>query len=111
MVRSFLLMIFAAICVAVLFVPLVVIQSMRFVVMRKSLKDLWFTIAIGLDQLGGSIIYAEPDWTVSSCTGFYAMNGNKYALVFEKFINLLFGKGHCRKSYFSEVSVNAKELK
>ena len=111
MVRSFLLMIFAAVCVAVLFAPLIIIQSMRFVVMRKPLKDLWFTIAIGLDQLGGSIIYAEPDWTVSSCTGFYAMKGNKYALVFERFIDLLFGKGHCRASYKRELVFNKEDLR
>lgn len=104
-------MMFAAICVAVLFLPLVVIQSIRFLALRKSLKDLWFTVAIGLDQLGGSVIYVEPDWTVSSCTGYYAMKGNKYALAFEKFVNLLFGKGHCRASYERECKLNKEMLR
>ena len=100
--RAFILMIIAAVLMLLLGLPLLLCQAIRHLIMRKPLPDLWWTTAIGLDQLGGSILYGEPDWTVSSRTYFLRLSGNVYAKWFERFINLLFGKDHCKKSYDKE---------
>ena len=102
MMRNFLLMIVALVLVIVFFLPSLLLQTLRHLVMNKSLGDLWFAVAIGLDQLGGSIIYLEPDWTVSSRTYYLRTKGNIYAAWSERFINFFFGKDHCESSYNNE---------
>ncbi len=100
--RAFILMLVAAVLMAVLGLPLLIGQAVRHLMMRKPLAELWWATAIGLDQLGGSILYGEPDWTVSSRTYWLRARGNRYAAWFERFINLFFGRGHCRNSYNHE---------
>lgn len=101
-IKNFGLMMFALI-VIVLAAPIALaVQIIRMVVMRESLAKLFFAVAIGLDQLGGSIIYLEPDWTVSSRTYFLRVSGNKYAAVFENVINNIFGDKHCENSFNKE---------
>lgn len=80
-------------------------------------RYLW-TVLIGLDQLGGSILYNEPDWTISSRTYHYAhidpsiTDLDRYlARLFESFIDLLFGRGHCMNSYNHEYELHKRELR
>jgi len=105
--RAFALMLIAALIMLVLGLPLLLGQAVRYLIMRKPLSDLWWATAIGLDQLGGSILYGEPDWTVSSRTYWLARKGkgkvNRYAFYFEQFINFFFGKNHCENSYKTEI--------
>jgi len=100
--RSFALMLIAATLIALLFLPLLIGQTVRFFIMREPLTKLWWAVAIGLDQLGGSILYGEPDWTISSRTYWLRNNGNRYAAWFERFINVFFGGNHCQESYQKE---------
>lgn len=103
---NFALMLVAIVIMVVMALPLLIAQIIRHLFMHKPLSDLWWTTAIGLDQLGGSILYGEPDWTVSSRTYWLRVNGNKYAAWFERFVNFLFGKNHCENSYNNEFGNN-----
>jgi len=60
-VRAFALMLLAVVLMAVLGLPLLAGQTVRHLIMRKPLSELWWATAIGLDQLGGSILYGELD--------------------------------------------------
>jgi len=102
MVKAFGLML-VAVVIIVIAAPLVfVLQALRHLIMRKPLGKLFWNVAIGLDQLGGSIIYLEPDWTVSSRTCWLRAKGNVYAMYFERFIDFFFGLNHCAESCKNE---------
>lgn len=73
-------------------------------------SDYMFSIAIGLDQLGGSLLYGKPDWTVSSYTHFLAINGSRGAYRFRSFIDFFFGENHCRDSYLREIALHREEI-
>lgn len=67
--------------------------------------------SIGLDQAGGSILYGQENFTVSSFTYFLcAKKHNPYACWFMKFINFFFGKDHCKNSYYWEVEKDQKDV-
>jgi len=65
-------------------------------------SDYAMTAAIGFDQAGGSILYNEDSFTVSTYTYYLCKFKHKYCR-FRKFIDLLFGKGHCERSYYHEI--------
>jgi hypothetical protein len=66
-------------------------------------SDYFRIVAIdGLDQLGATILYKVRDLTVSSYTFVLCKSGK--LCWFEKFIDFLFGKKHCRKSSENELS-------
>ena len=71
-------------------------------------QNYWFQVAIGIDQLGGSILYNEEDWTISSYTHYLCVKYDKYCW-FRNFIDFWFGKGHCAKSYKHEKQKIIKE--
>lgn len=99
---------FAVVCVAA---PIVFLgQLIRIPLMKKSLREYFFNIAIGFDQLGGAFLYNDPDWTVSSKTYLLWCRGVRPAYYFAKFIDLLFGKDHCKKSFEWETSVSKEKL-
>ncbi len=104
MVRNFILMIIALILV-ILFSPIVFIIN---VILRENKSKYFKSIAIGLDQLGGSILYSQPDWTVSSWTYYRCKNGYKFCCWFMKFIDFIFGKEHCKKSFYKEINLSKK---
>jgi len=102
--KVFYLMLLAFV-LAVLLVPIAFIfQIFRSLYRGEPLSDLFWSTAIGLDQLGGSVLYKEPDWTVSSRTYWLSMQGAKNATRFMKIINFFFGKDHCKTSYIKEFS-------
>jgi hypothetical protein len=55
-------------------------------------------MAIAIDQCGNAALGGSEDETISSRTGRHAIAGKRWALMLERFIDLLFGKGHCRES-------------
>ena len=67
--------------------------------------------SIGLDQAGGSILYGQENFTVSSFTYFLcAKKHNPYACWFMKFIDFFFGKNHCKNSYYWEVEKDQNDV-
>lgn len=110
MIRSFLLMLLALIVMALVTLPLIVINLMRKLYRGENIQAYFHTIAIGFDQAGGSILYGQEDWTVSSWTYILSRRGNKSAKWFMLFIDLFFGKEHCHNSYLLE-AMNQGEVK
>lgn len=99
MIRPFFLMIVALMIVGLLSVPAIVVNLLRKVYRSEHIGEYFHTIAVGFDQAGGSILYGQEDWTVSSWTYVLHTRGNKNATAFMRFIDLLFGKNHCKESY------------
>jgi len=71
-------------------------------------KNYLLQVAIGIDQLGGSILYNEEDYTVSSYT-FMLCKYHKKGCWFMDFINFFFGKGHCERAFNHEQEKIKKE--
>ena len=88
-----------ALVLVVVFSPIVFLVR---VLASEDLAYYFYAIAVGLDQLGGSILYEQPDWTVSSWTYYLCSKGNKCACWFMKFIDFIFGKEHCKKAFLDE---------
>lgn len=95
-------MLIALIVITIVTLPVIVLNVIRKAYRRESIHDYFFIIAIGFDQAGGSILYGQEDWTVSSWTYILFRRGNKSAKWFMIFINFIFGKNHCEKSYLWE---------
>jgi len=95
--RDFALMLIAMVLIFVFALPVLVISS----VFRKNRKKYWRSVAIGFDQVGGSLLYGTEDWTISSWTYHKCIRYGKLCW-FEKFINFIFGDGHCERSYKKE---------
>jgi hypothetical protein len=95
-------MLIAMASVMMLAIPILILNVLRKIYRKENLSKYWLTVAIGFDQLGGSILYGEENWTVSSWTYLLSTNGNKYALRFMRFIDLLFGQNHCLQSFLNE---------
>ena len=73
------------------------------IIFTKDRDGYLYKIAIGIDQLGGCLLYEEEDWTVSSYTYYLCDKGNEKACIFLRIIDILFGKEHCKKSFKKEV--------
>lgn len=93
------------------FGPLTILAQIvrkTFLFKKGSLSDYFYSLAIGLDQLGGSIIYGLEDWKISS-VAYYDAKVDKKNIWFMYFINFLFqDKNHCKNSYqheFNELKV------
>ncbi|MDD2267011.1 hypothetical protein [Sulfuricurvum sp.] len=106
--KSFALMLIAIIVVAT-FAPIIItLNTIRKVYRMESIKEYFSVIACGFDQAGGSILYSQEDWKVSSWTYYLHREGNRYATYFMQFINFLFrDQKHCENSFYKE----AEELK
>ena len=108
--KAFALMLVALVLLLTLGPVVWLVQHIRYPLIGRSLERLYWDTAIGLDQLGGAILYGEPDWTISSRTYYLAHVRHGagdverwLALAFERLIDALFGRGHCRKSYENEI--------
>lgn len=99
MIRPLFLMMLSLSVVGVVTLPAIAANTVRKLYRRESIREYFHTIAIGFDQAGGSILYGQEDWTVSSWTYVLHVRGNRNATVFMGFIDLLFGKDHCRESW------------
>lgn len=93
------LLLLAVVVASILYFPLFIIMCFVYI---KSLPTYFKAVAVGVDQLGGSILYKQPDWTVSSWTYIRAQQSSLPHIIFMKFIDLLFGKDHCYNSYVKE---------
>lgn len=95
--------------VLIAFILLIILGPIAFIanlIFRKNKADYLFNIAIGIDQLGGSILYNQPDWTVSGWT-YHQFNktGHLEYYIFMRLIDFFFGKDHCKEAYYNELSL------
>lgn len=104
--KSLLLALLAITVIFSITIPTLSIAILRKIYRKESISDYLYVVAIGFDQAGGSILYGQEDWTVSSWTYHLECKRNKYAHVFRVIIDLLFGKDHCKESFEKE----AREL-
>ena len=108
----YLLLIAVAIILLIVFAPFVFL--LRVALFFRGVENYFHTVAVGIDQLGGSILYDEENHTISAYTHYLALQKYRAAIVFEKFINLLaWSNTHCKSAYDFEVSKNlftAEEL-
>lgn len=100
--KTILLALLAIVLIFLLAIPAIAINTIRKLVLGHSLIHYFKIIGWGFDQVGGTIIYAQEDWMVSSWTYHLEQCGNKHAYYFRVFIDLIFGKNHCKESYFAE---------
>ncbi len=78
---------------------------------NDDLEDYFKTIALSFDQAGGSIIYGQENFTISSYTYYLCKSkNNKYACSFMKMIDAVFGKNHCKESYYNEIRRDQKDI-
>ncbi len=96
----FLMLVFALVLVlgTIAFIGQVIRKTIR----KESLKKYFYSLIIGLDQIGGTLLYGLEDWCISSIAYYdYSKGKNKW---FMHFINFLAqDKEHCKKSYFTEL--------
>lgn len=101
-----LLLLLAALLGITLFGPIILmLQVGRKIYRKESVSSYFIGVAVSIDQLGGTIIYGEEDWTISSLAYYQASykDRNKW---FMHFINFLFrDKLHCKKSFEDEYEV------
>ncbi|WP_201353808.1 hypothetical protein [Hydrogenimonas urashimensis] len=95
-----------AFVLATLLTPVVVpLNVMRHLWRGTSLGRYFKTAAIGFDQAGGSILYSQEDYTISSYTYYLAIyKGNRQAQWFLRFIDFVFGENHCKNSFENEAA-------
>jgi hypothetical protein len=79
---------------------------------KYQIGDYVYTVAIGLDQLGGSLIYNKVNWTVSGYTHYMSERyGGKYTK-FKRLINWLFAdQHHCKEAYYWDLHMDAEREK
>ena len=92
--------------------PLVVVlNSIRKAYRKESVGMYFKDAAIGFDQAGGSVLYSQENFTISSYTYFLCKyKNNQYACKFMKFIDFIFGKKHCKRAYEWETRHDLSEL-
>ena len=57
-----------------------------------------YCAVLSLDQLICGVIWLRPDHTISGEVGYAAYHGKRWGRIAERFIDALFGKGHCFNS-------------
>ena len=81
------------------------VNTLRRVTNKDRLSRYFYNIAIGLDQLGGCLLYNQVDWTISSWT-YIQSQKHKEHYYFMRFIDFFFGKDHCYNSFLNETKVH-----
>ncbi len=111
MVKELLLFIVAYIAV-IFATPIVLLLNIARKLYRKEpVSEYLLTSAIGFDQAGGSVLYAQENFTVSSFTHYLCRyRHNRYACTFERFIDAIFGEGHCERAYEWETKNDLADL-
>jgi len=99
--RALALIIVALLTVAVAGLPVFLWQSLRRRRDPVALRAYWRTLAIGIDQVGGSLLYGTEDYTVSAWTHHQCADYGRLCR-FERLIDRLFYPGHCAASWRRE---------
>jgi len=112
MIKNLFLFLIAYIGVVV-FTPIVLLVNIiRKHYRNKDVASYLKDCAIGYDQAGGSILYQQENFTISSYTYFLCYyKNNKYACMFMRLIDFIFGKAHCKNSYYWEIKKDKNDLR
>lgn len=96
----------------IIFTPIVVaFNSIRKAYRNESVSRYLKDAAIGFDQAGGSVLYQQENFTISSYTYFLCKyKNNQYACKFMKLIDFIFGKKHCKRAYEWEIRNDRQDL-
>ncbi len=105
--KWFAIMLLSLLLVTILSPVVFVFQLLRKLYRRSDLSPYFWSVVIGLDQLGGSIVYGKVNWTISGYTGYLAKRGNRYAVVFEKILDSVLGDNHCRNAMVWDMEYDA----
>ena len=112
-----LLLVLIATALVIALAPLLfVLQTLRTAWRGENIAQYFKTVALGLDQLGGSIIYNDEDWTISSMSYAKATIGREpHAIIFMSVIDLLAfiftgQREHCRKSHENELEKTMRDI-
>ena len=92
---------------------LMIINIIRYAKLKTSTaKEYLYNILISIDQFAGTILYNQLDFTISSYTFYLCeIKKRKEPCIFRKFIDALFGAGHCERSFYGEIQDYNKILK
>ena len=104
MTLNLLLMIIALLLFTILSIPVMVFNVIIKLIRGDSISKYFHNIAVGIDQAGGSIIYDQEKFTISSWTWYMCSRGYKVNCIFMKFINILMmSPTHCEDSFKNEM--------
>jgi hypothetical protein len=103
LIKNIYLFLIALLLLVTLFLPIFFSNLLIRIFRKKDISNYILNVAIGLDQLGGSVLYNQPDWTVSSWTYIQSKKHIEHK-IFMHFIDFFFGKNHCYNSYINEVN-------
>ena len=94
-----------AICILiVLFLPVIIWNTISKIIRHEDLAEYYKNVAIGFDQAGGSILYDQEKFTISSWTWYLCYRGYKINCIFMKLINILMmSSTHCQDSFKHEI--------
>jgi hypothetical protein len=110
LIKNIYLFLIALLLLVTLFLPIFFSNLLIRIFRKKDISNYILNVAIGLDQLGGSVLYNQPDWTVSSWT--YIQSKKHYThKLFMSFIDFFFGERHCEKSYITEKKIFKEYIK
>ena len=93
--------------------PIATVIKSGYIVWRygvDGLKDYFFVAAVGFDQAGGSILYSQENYTISSYTYYLCTKVNKNYCSVMKMIDFIFGSEHCKNSYYWEIDKDFKDI-
>ena len=94
-----------AICILLaLFLPVLIWNTISKIIRHEDLAEYYKNVAIGFDQAGGSILYNQEKFTISSWTWHMCNRGHQENCLFMRFINILMGNAnHCKDSFINEI--------
>jgi hypothetical protein len=93
-----------AVILLILYSPVVFLIQVLYRIVSKK-YDLWYyfnAIAVGVDALGGSLIYGSKRHTISAITGYKAYLKSKWHIRQAKLIDKMFKNNHCYNAAVSE---------
>ena len=104
MILNLILMILALILFIILSIPVMLFNVILKLILGDSVSEYFRNIAVGVDQAGGSIIYDQEKFTISSWTWYMCNRGYKANCLFMHIINILMGsETHCEDSFKNEI--------
>lgn len=104
--------------VSITLAPIVFIFTfLSVLIKRESAASYCKVVAIGVDQMLGSILYKTEDWTISSYTYWLSTKNQMGAVIFSKVIDFFaypFQRNHCATAYqreSEEIGMNPDEYR
>lgn len=104
---NFGLFLIAFIILAILWLPLLIIQIIRLKYRKDDLGEWFYNLAVSLDYLGATLLYGTVGHTISAIAYKKAIKDDKLHIIFVKVINWIFqDDNHCKSAYLKEYNIN-----